>query len=141
LDKLCALNVMEVTRPTPLVRGSVYVGRGDGDIVVASRMGGFVVTAAPAAAEERWHPSVHRLVTTAIEQLGAERLIGVLMTGMGNDGAAAMTRLRAEGGRTIAEAQETAVVWGMPGELVKAGGADVVAPLGDIARQLLAWSP
>jgi two-component system chemotaxis response regulator CheB len=63
------------------------------------------------------------------------------MTGMGNDGAVAMTRLRAEGGRTIAEAQETAVVWGMPGELVKAGGADVVAPLGDIARQLLAWTP
>jgi two-component system chemotaxis response regulator CheB len=63
------------------------------------------------------------------------------MTGMGNDGAAAMTRLRAEGGRTIAEAEETAVVWGMPGELVKAGGAEVVAPVDEIAAQLLAWLP
>ena len=52
------------------------------------------------------------------------RLIGVLMTGMGRDGADAMTRLRKQGGRTIAEAESTAVVWGMPGELVKNGGAE-----------------
>ena len=58
------------------------------------------------------------------------------MTGMGNDGAGAMTRLRALGGWTIAEAEETAVVWGMPGELVKAGGASFVLPLSKIAEQL-----
>jgi len=62
------------------------------------------------------------------------------MTGMGNDGATAMTNLHRAGGRTIAEAEETAVVWGMPGELVRAGGADVVAPLGRIAAQLLDWA-
>ena len=44
---------------------------------------------------------------------------------MGNDGATAMTKLRSEGGRTIAESEDTAIVWGMPGELVKAGGAEV----------------
>ena len=59
----------------------------------------------------------------------AASLIGVLMTGMGNDGAEAMALLHAQGGSTIAEAEETAVVWGMPGELVKAGGADWVLPL------------
>jgi two-component system chemotaxis response regulator CheB len=48
-----------------------------------------------------------------------------------------MALLRAQGGRTIAEAQETAVVWGMPGELVKAGGADFVLPLPAIAERLL----
>ena len=58
------------------------------------------------------------------------------MTGMGDDGAQAMTQLRALGGRTIAEAEETAVVWGMPGELVKAGGAAWVLPLPRIAEQL-----
>ena len=68
-------------------------------------------------------------------------LIGILMTGMGNDGAAAMTRLRALGGRTIAEAEETAVVWGMPGELVKAGGASWVLPLPRIAEQLRKLAP
>jgi two-component system chemotaxis response regulator CheB len=141
LDKLCALTVIEATGPTPLLPGHVYIGRGDADIVVSARAGGFVVMAAPASAEHRWHPSVDRLVSSAMEQLGPARLIGVLMTGMGNDGATAMTRLSAEGGRTIAESEETAVVWGMPGELVKAGGAQVVLPLDKIARCLLDWTP
>jgi two-component system chemotaxis response regulator CheB len=141
LDRLCALTVSEVTRPTPLAPGHVYVGRGDADMIVSSRPDGAVVTAAPASSDYRWHPSVDRLVLTAMEHLGPRRLIGVLMTGMGNDGAAAMTRLSAEGGRTIAESEETAIVWGMPGELVKAGGAQVIAPLDRIAGHLLAWAP
>jgi len=48
-----------------------------------------------------------------------------------------MTRLHGQGGRTIAEAEESAVVWGMPGELVRRGGADVVAPLKRIADRLM----
>ena len=72
-----------------------------------------------------------------MDHIAAERLIGILMTGMGNDGAASMTALRERGGRTIAESEETAVVWGMPGELVRAGGADWVEPLDDIADRLL----
>ena len=59
------------------------------------------------------------------------------MTGMGRDGADAMTRLRQAGGRTIAEAESTAVVWGMPGELVKNGGAELVRPLEDIAAAIV----
>ncbi len=140
LDRLCALRVSEVTEPTPLAPGRVYLGRGDADIIVSPRPGGAVVMAAPALAEHRWHPSVDRLVGSALAHLPAARLVGVLMTGMGNDGAAAMTRLHRDGGRTIAEAEETAIVWGMPGELVKAGGAEVVAPLDRIAQQLLDWA-
>lgn len=71
-----------------------------------------------------------------MEHLPSQQIVGVLMTGMGDDGAKAMTELHATGGRTIAESEETAVVWGMPGELVKAKGADVVAPLGRIAERL-----
>jgi two-component system chemotaxis response regulator CheB len=48
-----------------------------------------------------------------------------------------MTRLKQDGGRTIAEAESSAVVWGMPGELVKHGGADMVLPLGQIASAIL----
>jgi two-component system chemotaxis response regulator CheB len=140
LDKLCALSVIEVTRPQSLVPGFVYIGRGDADIVVATRPGGSVVMSAPSSAAHRWHPSVDRLVTSALEHLGAPRLIGVMMTGMGNDGASAMTRLRTEGGRTIAESEDSAVVWGMPGELVKAGGADAILSLTDIPRQLRSWA-
>jgi two-component system chemotaxis response regulator CheB len=71
-----------------------------------------------------------------MNHMAASQLIGVLMTGMGNDGAEAMTLLQVRGGKTIAEAEETAVVWGMPGELVKLGGADFVVPLPNIAAQL-----
>lgn len=139
LDRLCALEVVEVVRPMPLQPGQVYIGRGDADVILGTRPSGPVVLATPSSPEHRWHPSVDRLVHSAMQHFDPERLVGVLMTGMGNDGAATMTRLRAAGGRTIAEAEETAVVWGMPGELVRAGGAEVVAPLDGIAAQLQDW--
>jgi two-component system chemotaxis response regulator CheB len=60
-----------------------------------------------------------------------------MMTGMGNDGAEAMKRLRQGGGHTIAEAESTATVWGMPGELVKNGGAEMVRPVEDIAATII----
>jgi two-component system chemotaxis response regulator CheB len=140
LDRQCQLSVAEVTGPVPLSAGCVYIGRGDADIIVSARPSGPVAMAAPPLAEHRWHPSVDRLVTTAMTHLAPARLVGVLMTGMGNDGAAAMARLHREGGHTIAESEESAVVWGMPGELVRADGADVVAPLDRIAAQLLEWA-
>jgi two-component system chemotaxis response regulator CheB len=80
-------------------------------------------------------------VRTALDCLPASQLIGILMTGMGNDGAEAMTILHNQGGRTIAEAEESAVVWGMPGELVQMGGADFVVPLPRIADQLQKLAP
>ncbi|MEI9994686.1 MAG: chemotaxis-specific protein-glutamate methyltransferase CheB [Rhizomicrobium sp.] len=135
LDGICQLRIEEVTRATILEPGRAYIGRGDGDVVVSRRGPDFF--AAPAAPEDYpWHPSADRLVSSALLGIPASQLIGVLMTGMGNDGAAAMARLRALGGRTIAEAEETAVVWGMPGELVKAGGADWILPVQKIAEKL-----
>lgn len=137
LDGLCALRVIEVSRPTPLTPGCVYIGRGDADMIVSQRAAGPVAVSTPSSPEHRWHPSVDRLVASAMACLPAERLVGVLMTGMGNDGARTMAALREAGGRTIAEAEETAVVWGMPGELVRAGGADHITPLDAVADQIL----
>ena len=137
LDKLCALAVTEVTYPMPLAAGNVYIGKGDADVIVGARPDGPVVMAAPSLPEHRWHPSVDRLVDSAMQHFPSEQLIGVLMTGMGSDGAEAMTRLRGQGGRTIAEAEESAVVWGMPGELVRRGGAEIVLPLEQIADRLI----
>jgi two-component system chemotaxis response regulator CheB len=138
LDGACALHVVEVAAPEPLHAGMVYVARGDADLIVSLRGEAVVAMPAPSLPSFRWHPSVDRLVDSAVQRVGAERLVGVLMTGMGSDGALSMTRLRAEGGVTIAEAESSAVVWGMPGELVRAGGASHIAPLGLIAAQLLA---
>jgi two-component system chemotaxis response regulator CheB len=136
LDALTPLAVSEVTRLTPLERGNVYVGRGDADLVLSQHSGGLAANVAPKAEEFRWHPSVDRLTDSVMARVEPSQIVGVLMTGMGDDGAAAMTRLRAAGGRTIAEAEETAVVWGMPGELVRAGGADWVEPLEGIGARL-----
>jgi two-component system chemotaxis response regulator CheB len=136
LDGLCNLRVVEVVLPMQLESGSVYIARGDADLVVTPRAGGLFAMMAPSQANYPWHPSTDRLVRSALEHVDAEQLVGVLMTGMGNDGAEAMALLRARGGKTIAESEETAVVWGMPGELVKAGGADCVEPLPRIAERL-----
>ncbi|MEP9353439.1 chemotaxis-specific protein-glutamate methyltransferase CheB [Xanthobacter sp. KR7-65] len=141
LDGLCALRVVEVTRPTLVETGTVYVARGDADMIVSKRRGELVVLPTPASPEHRWHPSVDRLVASAAALVPPKRLLGVLMTGMGNDGARTMKDLYSAGGRTIAEAEESAVVWGMPGELVMAGGAEVIAPVGDIADRIVRMVP
>ena len=67
LNRLCALTVQEVTRPTPLAPGNVYIGQGDADIIVVKHGETPFVTAAPPLAEHRWHPSVDRLVSTAMQ--------------------------------------------------------------------------
>lgn len=141
LDGRAALTVTEVLRPTVLQPGCAYIGRGDADVIVSRRGGRLTAMSAPSLPGNLWRPSVDRLVRSAMEQLPASQLIGVLMTGMGNDGAVAMTELNAAGGRTIAESEDSAVVWGMPGELVRAGGADAVVPLAQIAKRLLALAP
>jgi len=141
LDGLCTIAVSEVARPTALEPGHAYIGRGDADLVISKIAGDLAASPAPTEATRPWHPSADRLVESAIAHVPPSLLIGVLMTGMGDDGAGSMTRLRALGGRTIAEAEETAVVWGMPGKLVEAGGATWVLPLPDIAGQLRKLAP
>ena len=136
LDGISRLDVQEVRDPVALKPGNVYIGRGDADVIVSRRGAGLVAMAAPAQADYPWHPSTDRLVRTALNYMAPSQLIGILMTGMGNDGAEAMALIHTGGGRTIAEAEETAVVWGMPGELVKANGASFVVPLQQIAAQL-----
>jgi two-component system chemotaxis response regulator CheB len=141
LDTLSALNVVEVVRTVPLKAGTVYIGKGDADIVIAQRPSGLVALPIRSDPDYPWHPSTDRLVKTAMEHVSPSQLIGILMTGMGNDGAAAMADLHTRGGRTIAEAEETAVVWGMPGELVAVDGADWVLPLPEIAGLLRKLAP
>jgi two-component system, chemotaxis family, protein-glutamate methylesterase/glutaminase len=137
LDRECQLEVVEVDRPMPLKPGTIYIGKGDADVMVAPRASGVIAMSVPAKASFLWHPSVERMVASALEHLDASHLIGVMMTGMGDDGADAMKRLRLGGGHTIAEAESTAVVWGMPGELVKNGGAELVRPVENIAETII----
>ena len=83
--------------------------------------------------------TAHGTIDSAVQAMPADRIVGVLLTGMGDDGADAMCELKRCGGRTIAQDEATSVIWGMPGELVKRGGANLVLPAERIAAQLGSW--
>jgi two-component system chemotaxis response regulator CheB len=139
MDAMCRISVRECNATIPLEPGHAYIGRGGTDMVVVERLGRLAIQPRPETPGHAWHPSVDVLVDSAMKLLPAEQIVGVLLTGMGNDGAQAMARLKANGGRTIAESQETAVVFGMPQELIELGGASLVLPCSDVSRQLCHW--
>lgn len=140
MDRLCPLNVVEVDCPMAVEAGTIYVARGERDMRLARR--GVRVMAMPVPPDPiyPWHPSVDALADSVLELYPPSRIVGVLLTGMGRDGAAALTRLRRRGGLTIAESADSAVVFGMPGELVAMGGASLVLPAPRIAGQILEWA-
>jgi two-component system chemotaxis response regulator CheB len=73
----------------------------------------------------------------AVLEAYGQRTVGVLMTGIGDDGADQMVEIRQAGGSTIAESEETAVVFGMPREAIERGGADVVVPHYEVGGKIV----
>ena len=140
LGQITALPVEEVVRMTHVEPGRVYLGRGDADMIVLERGGRLAVTAVPLDPAFSWHPSVGRMVASAMQVVTPDALIGVMMTGMGNDGAEEMSALHRAGGLTLAESEETAVVFGMPKALIAQGGAQKVLPSNRVARQVTEWA-
>ena len=139
LNDTCALNVVEATQPLALAAGTIFIGKGGSDMVVVERAGKLTALARPENREFLWHPSVELMGRSALEHYDPARLIGVMLTGMGNDGADAFAEIRRRGGRTIAESQESAVIFGMPAELIERGGANLVMTASKIAVQLGIW--
>lgn len=139
MDSLCALKVVEVAAGMPIAPGHVYIGRGGTDITVTARASGLHVAPRPETPAVLWHPSVEVMVDSAMQHMPPKQLVGVMLTGMGNDGADAMARLHGAGGRTIAESADTAVVFGMPSELIERRGASLVLPCTAVAGQLRLW--
>jgi two-component system chemotaxis response regulator CheB len=139
MGQLCALPVVEVVNPTPLQGGTIYIGHGGADLVFVRRLRNISLMSKPESLRYLWHPSVDLMVDSALEYFPAPNVIGVLMTGMGYDGAASMARLHETGGRTIAEAEETCAVFGMPAELIARNGATVVLPSHVVAGKLVQW--
>lgn len=140
LNNQCALNVVEVTQPVALEPGKVYIAQGGSDMYVSDRGGRLFAVMKPADRRYPWHPSVEALVESALRQCPPQKLITVMLTGMGDDGANAMVDVHRRGGRTIAESERSAVVFGMPGELIKRGGATLTLDSGQIADQLIQWA-
>lgn len=139
LNGLCALDVVEVSAPMAVESGHVYIGKGGADMLLVERAGRLMVIAKPENTQYLWHPSAELLGRSALDHVPAENLIGVLLTGMGYDGADAFAEIKRRGGRTIAESEDTAVVFGMPAELIARGGASMVLPIEKIAAQLGLW--
>lgn len=139
LDAICALTVVEAAAATPLKPGMACIARGGADLQIIRRGGRLCAQPVPADERRSWHPNVDRLVESALRVVAPSRLIGVLLTGMGSDGAVSMAELRRRGGRTIAEAEDSAVVFGMPQELIRRGGAGMVLPSDRVAQQVMRW--
>ena len=140
MNELCQLNVVEAAQPMTLEPGTVYIAKGGADMVVSQRGGKMTVLAKPESKNFLWHPSVELLGRSILEHCDPSRVIAVMLTGMGYDGADAFCEIKNRGGRTIAESEKTAVVFGMPAELIKRGGASVVLPLEKIASQIQIWA-
>lgn len=140
LDKVCVLRVVEADRPMPVEPGTVYIGKGDADMVVTTRAGALTVMPRPENPEHLWHPSVELLGRSVLEHCDPTRVTAVMLTGMGHDGADAFAEIRKRGGRTIAESEQTAVVFGMPAELISRGGASIVLPADKVATQINIWA-
>jgi two-component system chemotaxis response regulator CheB len=139
LNSMCALPVVEASAPLPLEPGRIYVAKGGADMQIVTRAGKRHVAASPENTKFLWHPSVELLGRSALEHFAPAQLLGVMLTGMGYDGADAFAEIKKRGGRTIAESEESSVVFGMPAELINRGGATLTLHADKIAAQINSW--
>jgi two-component system chemotaxis response regulator CheB len=140
LNQCCALSVVEAASAVAIHPGQVYIGKGGADTILTTRAGKLTVLPAPENAQYLWHPSVELLGRSVLQHFDPAKTTAVLLTGMGYDGSDAFTEIKKRGGRTIAESEDSAVVYGMPAELVRKGGASLVLSAERVAAQLNAWA-
>ncbi len=131
VNRLTQYTVKEAEDGELLAAGRVYIAPGGMQTEVRRPAEGLALRVFPAGMNEIYAPSVDRLFRSASDSC-AEHLIAVILTGMGDDGSGAMKVVRERGGKTIAESEKTAIIFGMPGEAIKTGAIDEVLPLGEI---------
>ena len=136
LDGICAMNVREAKDGDRLVRGVVLIAPGGRHMQLKKAAGQYYVSVIDGPPVNRHKPSVDVLFRSASECAGAD-ILGIILTGMGDDGARGMKLLHDRGARTIAQNEETCVVFGMPKEAIKLGAIDEILPLDQMARAIL----
>jgi two-component system chemotaxis response regulator CheB len=136
LNDACAINAVEAEHNQPLASGTVYVAPGDSHLTIRETKDGLHCWLDQTEKVNRHRPSVDVLFNSVVSRLANHRAIGVLLTGMGNDGAAGLLAMREAGFYTIAQDEATSVVWGMPGAAVKMGAVCEILPLDQIASRL-----
>jgi len=137
LDQLCAIEVREAKDGDEIRQGTALVAPGGFHLMVRRAAGSYYVQVqmGPQVCYQR--PSVDVMFASVAETAG-DRALGVLLTGMGSDGAKGLLRMKLAGAQTIVQDQDSCVVYGMPREAVKLGAADQVLPLSEISRAIVA---
>ncbi len=136
LDGICAMNVREAKDGDRLERGVVLIAPGGLHMQLRKSAGQYFVTVVDGPPVNRHKPSVDVLFRSASE-CGGRDVLGIILTGMGDDGARGMKVLHDGGARTIAQNEETCVVFGMPKEAIKLQAVDEILPLEQMARAIL----
>ena len=135
VNKLTDYEVREAEDGEPLRGGRVLVAPGGMQTEVVRTSAGLHVRVSSPRPADLYAPSIDRLFQTASDACG-DRLLAVVLTGMGDDGARAIRQVRDRGGRTIAESEESAIIFGMPGEAIRTGAVEAVLPLRDIPHAI-----
>jgi len=136
LDGGCAITVKEAAHGDQVLPGHAYVAPGDRHLRLARSGARYYCELDDGEPVNRHKPSVDVLFDSVAAQAGGNAL-GAILTGMGDDGAAGLRRMHGRGAPTIAQDEQTSVVWGMPGEAVKQGAVDRVVGIERIAEEIL----
>jgi len=137
LDQHSRMAVKEAEDKEPILDNVVYVAPGGFNLTLTKDNRGVYALLTRPPEGQIVTPSVEETLRTAIDVFD-EKIVGVILTGMGNDGMVGMQRLFEIGGETIAESEETAVIYGMPKEVIKKGAAKQIVPSHDMDKAIVA---
>ncbi len=136
LDGICRITVREAQDGDTMLRGQALIAPGNRHMLLKRSGARYYVEIKEGPLVSRHRPSVDVLFRSAARYAGANA-VGVIMTGMGDDGAKGMRELFDAGAHTAAQDEQTCVVFGMPNEAIKLGGVRKVMPLGSLAGEIL----
>ncbi len=136
LDQTAGMKVREAADGDPVLRGQALVARGDRHLLLRRQGSRCHVEVAEGPLVSRHRPSVDVLFRSVAQTMG-ERAVGVIMTGMGDDGAQGLLEMREAGAATLAQDEATSVVFGMPREAIQCGAVGATHSLGDLPGALL----
>jgi two-component system chemotaxis response regulator CheB len=139
LNSLSAVEVVEADDGIELQRGRVIIAKGGWHLHFRKKLKKFEVKLSSNYANRFFVPSVDEMFFSAAEVLPAQKILAVELTGIGDDGADGMVALRKKGAKTIAESQNSAVVYGMPKEAYERGGAQKVLDFNDILDEIIQY--
>jgi two-component system, chemotaxis family, protein-glutamate methylesterase/glutaminase len=139
LDGLCQISVKEAENNDTVLRGRALIAPGNHHLLLKRSGARYFVEVKDGPLVCRHRPSVDVLFRSAARYAGKNAL-GVIMTGMGDDGARGLLEMKEAGASTIAQDEHTCVVFGMPNEAIKRGAAQRVLPLGSIAGAIVSYS-